>query len=202
MEVCDYNIAQEISADCQNPLVPGFENDGIIGNLKDIESVTYDPENKCIVTGITMKSGKKCFPVMNPGRNPFTGTNTAFAAGSFLNGFTKTVNIVVLKVGAEVSKNIIDPLANGAFFVILKNKNKGEGYKNAFEIYGLEAGLYATALDNDKYSTDTKGGWAVTLQESDVPHSGIFFLKSGEGSTNVLAATNAAMESLCTASGV
>lgn len=197
MDVCDYNIAQEISADCHHPLVPGFENDGIIGNLKDIAEITTDPENHCIVTNITMKPGKKCYPVMNPGRTPFTGTNTAFAPGTYLNGFNKTVNLVVLKVGADVCANIIDPLANGAFFVILKNKNKGEGSKNAFEAFGLEAGLYANSLDNDRYSTDTKGGWAVSLQESDVPHSGMFFLKDGSDDLND---TNAALESLCEAS--
>ena len=96
----------------------------------------------------------------------------------------------MLNSGPDVSKNIIDQLANGRFVFIFENKYAGTDGKNTFEIYGLEQGLTASEMTNDKYSEDTDGGWAVTLVEENAPSSGIFFF------TESLAATRAALKSL------
>ena len=59
---------------------------------------------------------------------------------------------------------------------------------------GLEAGLTATAMDDDKYSDDTEGGWLATLQEENAPTSGIYLYSES------IAATRTALESLVSGS--
>ena len=113
---------------------------------------------------------------------------------SYRNRFNKDVSVVILDNGPDVSHNIIDQLANGTFVVVLENKFAGADGKNTYEIYGLESGLTATALDDDKYSDDTEGGWLATLQEENAPTSGIFLF--GES----LSATRTALASLVSGS--
>ena len=104
-------------------------------------------------------------------------------AGTYRNKFSKDVTIVVFDNGPEVVQNIINQLANGTFVVVLENKFAGRDGKNTFEVYGFEAGLSATALDDDKYSEDTDGGWLCTLQETGAPSAGIYLYNTSLSAT-------------------
>ena len=48
--------------DCDSPVVPGVNQRLILGNLDDVESVTYNGTNPSIIEAITMKSNKAGFP--------------------------------------------------------------------------------------------------------------------------------------------
>lgn len=192
-ELCDFKLAQDIGGSCANPQVPGMKNNGYIMNFDDID---WDALTKTdnIVSALTLLTGgKKAYKVVVPGSTPFTGTQTALATSTYRNKFNKTVSLVVLNSGPDVAKNIIDPLANGRYVVILENKFQGTDKKNTFEIFGLETGLTATEITNEKYSEETDGGWAVTLQEANAPSSGIFYYNTS------IAASRTALESLLTA---
>ena len=122
------------------------------------------------------------------GNTPFTGTTTSFVSGTYQNTFTNTVQFVVLDNGPDVCESVIDALANGRFVMILENTFKGlnkESNKGdaAFQIYGYTQGLAASAIENDKYSEDTNGGWLVTLQETKASKSGMFLYKSDYATT-------------------
>ena len=160
----------------------------------DFEATTRDATNPNIVKALILKTGAKAYKMYVPGKSPYTGTKKSMVAGTYRNRFNKDVSIVILDNGPDVSHNIIDQLANGTFVVVLENKFAGADNKNTFEIYGLEAGLTATALDDDKYSDDTEGGWLATLQEENAPTSGIFLF--GES----LSATRTALASLVSGS--
>lgn len=188
MELCDFALAQEIGVSCDNPQKAGLRNKGYLMNYDDIDWDTLAQTDNVVTKLALLKS--RAFPVVVPGKTPFTGTQVALTAGTYLNKFTKTAAIVVLNSGPDVSKNIIDQLANGRFVFIFENKYAGTDGKNTFEIYGLEQGLVASEMTNDKYSEDTDGGWAVTLVEENAPSSGIFFF------TESLTATRAALKSL------
>lgn len=176
METCDFAIAQAISAQCDKPQVPGIRNNAWLINYKDIDMSLLEREGN-IITSLALLEGKYAYPVYVPGKTPFTGTQTALTTGTYFNKFTKTASIVVLDSGPDVSQNIIDQLANGEFVFIFENKYKGTEDKNTFEIYGLENGLHATEMNNDKYSEETDGGWAVTLAEEGATKSGLFFFQ-------------------------
>lgn len=174
--VCDSIIARGISADCDNPIVKGFEADGIICNRADVDFSlsVLDNDNKNIIKTLILKSGKKGFPVVQQGATPFSGAKTSLVTGTYRNTFTNEVPIAVLDNGPEVARDIIDGLANGSFVLILKNVHKGAEGKAEYQVYGYYQGLRASAIDNEKYSQDTDGGWLVTLQETSVPKSAMF----------------------------
>ena len=168
MAVCDNIIKQGISPSCDDPLVQGVEQRGVIINRDDIDfsAAVFNATRKNVIETIALKGGKKGYEVVVMGSTPFTGTNTALATGTYRNTFTNTVSIVILDNGPDVCENVIDGLANGEFVVILENKFKG--YQ----------GLRASEMTNDKYSEDTDGGWAVSLQETRAPKSGVFLFKT------------------------
>lgn len=187
--VCKYLLSQDIAYDCKDPIVGGVEPNGVIINRDDIDfaNVKFDDNNPNIITDLPLKN--KGYKILQGGKTPFTGTNTAFVEGTYVNTFTHQVSLVVLDNGADVAKNIIDGLANGEFVIVLENNykglNKGDGKKGsaAFQIYGYFQGLHATEISNDKYSEDTDGGWLVTLEETKSPKSGMFLFKTDyEGS--------------------
>lgn len=185
MAVCDYMIKQGISPSCDDPIVQGVEQRGIIINRDDIDfsATTFNSTRKNVIETIALKSTKKAYEVIVLGSAPFTGTNTALAAGTYRNTFTNTVSLVILDNGPDVCENVIDGLANGEFVVILENKFKGlQKEENpgdpAFQVYGWYQGLRASEMTNEKYSEDTDGGWAVSLQETRAPKSGVFLFKT------------------------
>lgn len=195
-EACDYKLAQDIGASCDNPQVQGLKNKGYLMNYDDIDfdSVKRNEANSLIIEDLTLLSGKKAYSAYVPGKTPYTGTKAELATGTYSNKFNKTASIVVLDSGPDVAKNIINNLANGKFVFIMENKYQGDDKKNTFEIYGFEQGLVASEITNEKYSEDTDGGWAVTLIEENAPSSGIFLFKES------IKATRAALESLLTGS--
>ena len=191
-DTCDFALAQDISVNCEKPQQAGLRNTGWLVIYVDIDWATLAQTDN-VVSKLALASGR-AYKVVVQGKTPFTGTQTALTTGTYLNKFTKTAAIVVLNSGPDVSKNVIDQLANGRFVFIFENKYRGADDKNTFEIYGLEQGLTASEMTNDKYSEDTDGGWAVTLVEEGAPSSGIFLF------TESLAATRAALKSLETGS--
>lgn len=196
MGKCDFKLQANIDSNCENPSVKGVRNTGYIINYDDIDwdASQRDTENPNIVPTLVLKKGaKKAYSVYIPGNTPFTGTQKALATGTYRNKFTKTLHLVVLDNGAGVAHDVIDQLANGRFVVILENKFTGKNGDNVFELYGFETGLAATEMTDEKYSEDTDGGWAVTLEETDAPTSGIFLFNES------VETTRAAVESLLTA---
>lgn len=188
---CDYKLAADMMANCENPSTKGVRNTGYIINMDDIdfESCVRDEENPAILTTIALQSGKKAYRMYVPGKTPFTGTNKTLADGTYRKTFTKSVNLVILDNGPDVVKDIINPLANGQFVVILENKFGGKDGKNTFEVYGFEQGLTATALADDKYSEDTDGGWSATLEESGAPSAGMYLYNQSVATTRTALAT-------------
>lgn len=193
-EACDFKLAADIAGSCESPQVAGMKNTGYLINYDDIDwdNLAKSDDNDHIVTSLALLSGKRAYKVVVPGKTPFTGTQSAMTAGTYRNKFTKSAHIVVLDSGPDVTKNVIDQLANGKFVFIFENKYQGEDKKNTFEIYGLEQGLSASEMTNEKYSEDTDGGWAVTLEETNAPSSGMFLFNES------ISATRAALASLVT----
>ena len=183
--ICDSIISKGIAVDCENPIVKGFEADGIICNRGDIDfsKSVFDNDNKNILKTLMLKSGKKGYPVAQQGATPFSGAKTSLVTGTYRNTFTNEVPIAVLDNGPEVARDIIDGLANGTFVLILKNVHKGTSGKAEYQVYGYYQGLRASAIDNEKYSEDTDGGWLVTLQEISVPKSALFYFNTDSKTT-------------------
>ena len=183
--VCDSLIQKGIELNCESPIVKVVEPDGLIMNRSDIDFAksVFDSTNKNVLTTLILKSGKKAYPIVQQGATPFTGAKTSLATGTYRNTFTNEVPIAVLDNGPEVAQKIIDGLANGSFVLILKNVHKGVKGNAEYQVYGYFQGLHASAIENDKYSEDTDGGWLVTLQETSAPKSALFYFDTDSETT-------------------
>lgn len=181
---CDFELAQGITPDCDNPQVRGMERDAVIINFADIDrgALVRDASNAAIVKTLALKTGKKGYQVMQIGATPYNGTNTAMAAGTYRNKFTKTVSFAILDHCPDTTKNVVDNLANGVFVMVVKNNSAGSDGKGRYEIYGLDGGLRSTEMPRDPNSEETDGAWVATLQET-APTSGTFLFDTDEATT-------------------
>lgn len=188
MNECDFKISADLTASCEKPSVAGLKNHGYLFNYDDIkwDEVEYAADNNNVITDLPLVDGARAYAVYMPGKTPFTGTQKAFSEGTYRNHFEKTVSLVILDNGAEVSNKVIDQLANGKFVAILENEYQGTDKKNTFEVFGSEQGLFASEMTDDKYSEDTDGGWAVSLVETKAPSSGIYLFNGTVGATREL----------------
>lgn len=196
MGACDNILKRDIAPVCDDPIVPGFEQEGVIMNRADIDfsAATFNATRKNVLEALALKTGKKGYKVIVPGKNPFTGSKTALATGTYRNSFTNDIAIVVLGNDPDVCADIIDGLANGSYVVVLENKYKGLQKESnpgdaAFQVYGYYQGLNATAIDQDKYSEDTEGGWSINLQETKAPKAALFLYKTSYAATKTLVDT-------------
>lgn len=172
--LCTVNITQDIADNCENPMFSGMSTTAYIFNREDITNVTTHPENAQLITGFSLKPNTRKYAVVNQRTNPFTGTNTTVEVGDYRNTFTRTVSLFVPMDGAGAVKNIIDPLANGKFVIVLENDYVNEARDNQHPIIGLDRGLVVSSMTQTKYENNDY--WVVELQETGVPTANKFLL--------------------------
>ena len=192
---CDFLIAQSISPNCDDPIVNGIEQNGVIINKQDIDmtATQYDATRKNVIKKLILNN--KGYKIFVPSKQPFNNTQTTMEVGTNRNSFTNDLAFVVLDNDPDICSKIIDKLANGEFVVVFENKYKNMNKEttpgdSTFQIMGWYQGLRATTLENNKYSEDTEGGWNVVLQETKSPRSGVFLFDTD------IEMTRAAFESL------
>lgn len=196
MGVCDDILKKDISPSCDDPVIQGLEQEGVIMNRADVDfaATVFNATRKNVIETLAMKEKKKAYKVVVPGKTPFTGTTTALATGTYRNSFTNTITLVILANDPDVCADIVDGLANGSYVVVLENKYKGlQKEENpgdaAFQVFGYYQGLTATTIENNKYSEETEGGWSVTLEEQKVPKSALFLFKTSYEATKTAIGT-------------
>ena len=170
MALCDFLISADIQGyDCSNPMVKGAKADGLIINRKDINmsGVTYDSSNPFKVTALPLASGKTAYDIVQGGKTPFTGSQQEMAEGTYQNTFTNTVQFVILNQGTTTADQVF-ALMNGEFVVVLQNNN------GTYQVYGLEAGLRASAMVRELYNDDTLSGWLITMTEENAVKGNLF----------------------------
>ena len=170
MALCDFLISADIAGyDCTNPMVKGAKADGLIINRKDINmsGVTYDSTNPFKVTALPLLSGKTAYDIVQGGKTPFTGSQQEMAEGTYQNTFTNTVQFVILNQGTTTAEQVF-ALMNGDFVVVLQNNN------GTYQVFGLEAGLRASAMVRELYNDDTLSGWLVTMTEENAVKGNLF----------------------------
>ena len=170
MALCDFIISADIQGyDCENPMVKGAKADGLIINRKDINlsGVTYDASNPFLVTALPLASGKTAYDIVQGGKTPFTGSQQEMAEGTYQNTFTNTIQFVIFNQGQSTADQIF-ALMNGEFVVVLQNNN------GTYQVFGLEAGLHASAMVRELYNDDTLSGWLVTMTEENAVKGNLF----------------------------
>lgn len=167
--LCEYLISNDITTNCSNPIYAGLEPLGYIINRADIKSVV---EADGIVSSLVLETGKKAFRIQQMGQQPFNGTSSEMQEGDVMNTFNKVVGFIILDNGPTIAEDVIRPMANGEFVIIIENKYRVDASKNAFEIIGLDKGAKATAITQNKY--ENNAGWQCELTESETPNASKF----------------------------
>lgn len=170
MALCDFLISADIAGyDCENPMVKGAKATGLIINRKDINfnGVTYDLNNPFKVTALPLLSGKAAYDIVQGGKTPFTGSQQEMQEGTYQNTLTNTIQFVILNQGTTTADQVF-ALMNGEFVVVLQNNN------GTYQVFGLEAGLRASAMVRELYSDDTLSGWLVTMTEENAVKGNLF----------------------------
>lgn len=147
---CANIISMNIGNKCSSN-VKGYKPEAVAINIDDIDfdAIEYDEENPHIVKSLPLRDGKFGYRVTQRGATPFSGTTSAMAQGTYQNDVTNTIPVVIPR-DAESTNAVAQPLANGAVVVmVLESKDKGADGKSAFEIFGLDGGLVATASSVD-----------------------------------------------------
>lgn len=171
-------ISDNLSQDCDNPRVAGYEDIAIILNRSDIDwtAVTYDATNKRIVKSLSMIEAKTPFVVYNPRVNPapFNGTNSTFNADN--NRYDKTVQCYYEGIGGAAAMNVVEPLKAGSYVMLLQRKDhRGDG---SFQLIGFESGLKATAQVQDEET----GYWLMTMTTNE-PSADVSFFDTDYATT-------------------
>lgn len=183
--ICSYLINQCIAADCENPLYAGVDDEALIGNFKDIATVTRSTTNGSIVNGITMKTNACMYTVQQLGNQPFADSNTTMVEGTYGNRVQHEIHLAIVDNGPEITENVIDKLLNGKFFVILTNDYRHDNGDNKYQIYGLNKGLKCTAMERQFYG-DNESAYVITLTETGVSKTGQFLFSTDETTTDGL----------------
>lgn len=79
MGVCDEILKKDIVPSCDDPVVPGYEQEGVIMNREEVDFsvTTFNATQKNVIETLAMKSGKKAYKVVVPGKTPYTGSKTS-----------------------------------------------------------------------------------------------------------------------------
>lgn len=149
------SIIKGLTATSCNPTTGGTLAQVYLINFDDIEDITYDNTDSDIITGITLKSGKKGY--LYESADDTTVGTIKFNGGKFINTFGHQVDLSVL-VKNENSKDFINGLTNASVVAILANKERGELYaedsqdndvlvsSTKFEVYGSTSGMKMSGL--------------------------------------------------------
>lgn len=174
MANCTGELAADIILDCDKKPIGGLEAEITLINRADILSVTKSGTNPALVTAISLKGGKKAFKYEGFKKTANAGSDLV-VSDNMPDSFGQYLSLIIWGCDAATVNQL---RALNDMVAIVENKNKGIAGDGAFEIYGLETGLYKTSLT--KRSNDNGGTYNMELgsqsgEESSVP-THIFYI--------------------------
>lgn len=165
---CVTDIAGNIGLNCTNPLEGGYTGRGVLIPMSAVPTFTRDASNPRIVSAIALAAGAKVCAVENVGSAPLDGSSTTGNGDAGYPKFTKAIALRIPERGAELSKDVIEPLVNsprGFVGVFEKVDRVGDG---SFEVIGVQSPLKVVDPATVTRSETANGGaWSVTLQASE-----------------------------------
>ena len=138
---CNFGIAADILKDCSAPPTAGVEAVAYAFNRSDIDSVTYDQSNPRLVTAITLADGAKAYKIENFKKEIDAGFDLV-TSDTNIDKFNQYVKFEAWGIDSDTVK-ALDELSD--LVIIVERKNKGADGNGAFQIYGLQTGLYKSS---------------------------------------------------------
>ena len=157
---CTSLLAANVATACSAPRIKGYEQIGVLIDRNDIdwENVTG---NGRTIDILPLLANKKVAVIYNSKKNPlpFNGTQTAYNRDA--NQYDKTVQFYYEGIGGDAAKNVVEPLKDGDYVVILERKDKnGAG---SFPVFGLQKGLSCGNDGGAQVQDEETGYWLMTM---------------------------------------
>jgi hypothetical protein len=176
-----------------SPVTSGIEDVIYIFNEDDI-TLTYDPDNALIVTGLTAVSGAKI--------HKFEGTNNSFNAMSKLAKtqvgprYTEEIDFNIAGLSVEI-KTQLRAMGYGRVKAVVVNNYKGDD--SSIELFGAVNSLILTEAERNAADENLEGGYKLKLTNPDklrepYPPRAVFIKAGADAAT--YASTLAAIEAL------
>ena len=164
---CAANIAASIIQDCNRPLVSGYTGRSVIIPTSDWAraEVVVDADNPRKIKSVVLPpdGSAMAYTIDNVFATPFTGSTTAGNNENGRNGYLKTLSVRVPMRGADVSRDIIEPLVKDAdgFVVIAEKRDKvGDG---SYEVIGYQNSMRGDIASVTRDESANGGDWLVNL---------------------------------------
>ena len=164
---CAAQIAANIAQDCNRPLVGGYTGRAVIIPANDFAKaeVVVDANNPRKIMSVILPSDGSvmAYTIDNVFATPFTGSTTAGNNESGRNGYLKTLAVRVPMRGADVSRDVIEPLVKDAdgFVVIAEKRDKvGDG---SYEVIGYQNSMRGDIASVTRDESANGGDWLVNL---------------------------------------
>ena len=164
---CAAKIAASIQQDCNKPLVGGYTGRAVIMSAIDFEraEVVRSATNPREILSIVLPpdGSVMAYTIDNVFAAPFTGSTTAGNSENGRNGYLKTLSVRVPMRGADVSKDVIEPLVKdpNGFVVIAEKRDKvGDG---SYEVIGYQNALRGDIAGVTRDESANGGDWIVPL---------------------------------------
>lgn len=179
------SISDDVSQDCDNPMVAGTKDRLILLNFSDLDSVSKNA-NPLIIEDMLLASGTEAFQY--DGKNNSNGNNFELIVKDFAEVYKHKLPFKVFK-NDGATKQQLELLAKGRVIAIVENNHKGSGGDAAFEILGLDSGLVLTVHTRDANDDPTQGAHDLMLESSDKslePHVPVTFFSVDYATTKAL----------------
>jgi hypothetical protein len=164
---CAAQIAANIQQDCERPLVGGYTGRVVIIRANDFAraEVVVSADNPREIMSIVFApdADVKTYYIDNAFTTPFSGSSTAGNSDSGRNAYQKTLAIRVPMRGADVSRDVIEPLVKSAdgFVAIAEKRDKvGDG---SYEVIGYQNSLRGDIASVTRDESANGGDWLVNL---------------------------------------
>lgn len=161
---CAARLAANIAQDCEHPIVGGYAGVGILIPLSQVTpNIVQNAENPRKIESITIGAEDKVVFVDNVNSNPFGGSTTTGNADSGYPEFAKTIAMRVPMRGANVSRDVIEPMFDDpqGFIGIFQKRDKvADG---AFEVVGFLNPLRGDIASLTRDESANGGAWSLNL---------------------------------------
>ncbi len=148
------------SYDCENPIAPGVNQRLILGNLDDINTITFNVTDTYIIEDILMKVGAPTFFFEGVRRS--LNPQYALVPQTVSIGYDHILDFSVFDVSAAQKENL-EAMAIKPQFAIVQNLNDAGNGDNFFEVYGITRGLDVLTNVRIPADSDTAGAFVVNL---------------------------------------
>lgn len=172
---CAGSLAANIAKDCAHPMAGGYTGRGLLIPLTNELTFAVDANNPRIITGITMGVSDKLAVIDNVWPNAMDGSNTQSNADAGRMQYGKTFAFRIPLRGAEVSKDIVEPLADaplGYLAILEKKDRRGDG---SYEVVGYGQGLTVNADGIMRNENENGGDIVVTMSTQEQYFEVTFF---------------------------